>query len=91
MQRLASRRAIEPCNRDADLIREALFCHAPDINTITEIICTRPSSQIVSIKQTYEDRYNASLDHDISSKTNGTLKEVMCMAYEIFSCYIGTP
>ncbi|KAF3324318.1 annexin D7-like protein [Carex littledalei] len=75
--RLAYLRAIEPCNRDADLIKEALFAHTPNINMITEIICTRPSSQIVSLKRAYQAQYNTSIDHDVSNKTNGTMKEVL--------------
>ncbi|KAJ3705662.1 hypothetical protein LUZ61_009367 [Rhynchospora tenuis] len=77
MQRLAYLRAISPCNQDAEFIREALFGRNLNINKITEIICTRLSSQIVSLKQAYQSQYNTSLDRDISHKTNGTLKEVL--------------
>ncbi|KAJ4760409.1 Annexin-like protein [Rhynchospora pubera] len=75
--RLAYLRTIAPCNRDAEFIREALFGCNLNINMITEIICTRPSSQIVSLKQAYQSRYNTSLERDITYKTNGTLKEVL--------------
>ncbi|XP_015696640.2 annexin A13-like [Oryza brachyantha] len=75
--RVACLRASEPCVRDADIARDALFGRRLDGDVLVEVVCTRPSAEVASIRQAYQARYSASLERDVSSRTSGSLNEVL--------------
>lgn len=66
----------EASERDAEIIRAALFSSNADLNTIVEIICTRSTSELKSCEQTYQIMYNSKLEKDVSNKTKGSMREV---------------
>ncbi|XP_019710109.1 annexin D8 isoform X2 [Elaeis guineensis] len=86
--RVAYLRATEPPERDAEIVRGALFGQSLDPDTLTEIICTRSSLELSAAKQAYQARYNSNLERDVSSKTIGSLKEVL-LAVLNSNCYDG--
>ncbi|EEC84465.1 hypothetical protein OsI_31100 [Oryza sativa Indica Group] len=75
--RVACLRASEPCVRDADIARDALFGRRIDGDVLVEVVCTRPSGEVALIRQAYQARYSASLERDVSSRTSGSLNEVL--------------
>ncbi|XP_073013688.1 annexin D6-like [Typha latifolia] len=77
LARVAYLRACEPSNRDAELIRNSLFGKNLDLDVLIEIVCTRSSSELISIKLAYHARYYSDLERDVSSKTNGNIKEIL--------------
>lgn len=76
MQRVVYLCVSEPFGRDAEIIRGALFGRRLDPNTLTEIICTRSSSELRILMGAYRSRYNAELKQDVSYRISGILKEV---------------
>ncbi|XP_038975873.1 annexin D7-like [Phoenix dactylifera] len=86
--RVAYLRASEPPERDAEIVRGALFGQSLDPDTLTEIICTRSSLELSSAKQAYQAQYDSNLEQDVSSKTIGSLKEVL-LAILSLNCYNG--
>ncbi|XP_010261245.1 PREDICTED: annexin D6-like [Nelumbo nucifera] len=75
--RLVYLRMSEPQERDAEIVRFALFGGDVDLSTLTEIVCTRPSKDLHSIKQAYRPRYNSDLEHDVSLKIGGGFREIL--------------
>ncbi|XP_020255451.1 annexin D7-like [Asparagus officinalis] len=67
----------EPHNRDAEIIRRTFSGRSLDLSILTEIICTRSSSDLRIVKEAYHSRYNADLRQDISYKMSGILKEIL--------------
>ncbi|KAF0913201.1 hypothetical protein E2562_020364 [Oryza meyeriana var. granulata] len=86
--RVACLRASEPCVRDADIARDALFGRRLDGDVLIEVVCTRPSGEVVLMKQAYQARYSASLEREVSSRTSGSLNEVL-LAFLSSSGYHG--
>lgn len=70
-------RVSEPHERDAEIVRGALFGSSLDVDTLTEVICTRPSTELRNVREAYRSRYMSGLDEDVSFKINGSLKEVL--------------
>ncbi|KAA8546843.1 hypothetical protein F0562_003233 [Nyssa sinensis] len=70
-------RITEPQERDAELVRDALFGWRVNLNTVIEVASTRSSSELHFIKQAYSCRYNSNLEQDIAQKTDGTFKEIL--------------
>ncbi|KAJ0975092.1 hypothetical protein J5N97_017057 [Dioscorea zingiberensis] len=77
LSRVANLKMNDHCIRDAEIINHALFGTNLDSNTLTEIICTRSSSELEAIKQAYCDRYNSHIEKHVSDKSNGSFREVL--------------
>lgn len=79
VQRAAYLRMIEPQERDAEIVRNSLFGNGSSVNlnTLIEIACSRPSSELQCIKQAYRSRYNSDLEQDVTTKINSGFKEVI--------------
>ncbi|KAJ8619170.1 hypothetical protein MRB53_015356 [Persea americana] len=75
--RAAYLRLREPHERDAEIARGALFGGIVDVDTLTEIICTRPSTELRAVRQAFRALYNSNVEQDITLKTNGNLKELL--------------
>ncbi|CAL5323876.1 unnamed protein product [Camellia sinensis] len=61
--------------RDAEIVREALWGWRVNLSTVIEVVSTRSSSELHSIKKAYSFRYNSEIEEDIAHKTNGNFKE----------------
>ncbi|KAI7993034.1 Annexin D1 [Camellia lanceoleosa] len=63
---------------DAEIVRKALWWGwRVNLSTVIEVVSTRSSSELHSIKQTYSFRYNSEIEEDIAHKTNGNFKEIL--------------
>ncbi|KAL3527770.1 hypothetical protein ACH5RR_012426 [Cinchona calisaya] len=64
--------------RDAELVRDSLFgWNAVNLSVIIEVVCTRSSAELYSIKQAYRTCYGSNIEQDISQKTSGNFKEIL--------------
>ncbi|KAF5189236.1 Annexin a13 [Thalictrum thalictroides] len=78
LSRAAYLRMSEPHERDAEIIRDALYgARVVDLNTLIEVICTRSSLELQSIKQTYHSQYNSDIEQDVTLKAHGGFKEIL--------------
>lgn len=75
-QSLVLLRVSEPQDRDAEIVRDALFGGRLDLNSVIIVACTRSSLELHAIKQAYRIRYNSDVEQDITLKTQGGFKEV---------------
>ncbi|KAF3968257.1 hypothetical protein CMV_007830 [Castanea mollissima] len=77
--RAAYLRMIEPRERDAEIVRNSLFGNGSSVNlnTLIEIACSRPSSELQCIKQVYRSRYNSDLEQDVTTEINSGFKEIL--------------
>ncbi|CAK9135423.1 unnamed protein product [Ilex paraguariensis] len=82
-------RMSEPQDRDAEIVREALFGGRVNLNVLIEVVCTRSSSQLHSIKQAYRVHYNSQIEQDIAQKITGSFKEILLAAVRSSQKYAG--
>ncbi|EFJ27741.1 hypothetical protein SELMODRAFT_94768 [Selaginella moellendorffii] len=68
---------LEPAERDAVLIRDAMKGLGTKDKTLIEIICSRTPSQLYYIRQAYQTKYHRSLDKDIQSDTSGDYRKLL--------------
>ncbi|OMO60828.1 Annexin [Corchorus capsularis] len=78
----------EPGVREAYIIKNALKGAVKDQKAITEIICSRTSSQIGQLKRHYFTNVGSSLEEDIESEVSGDYKKLM-LAFITTSRYEG--
>ncbi|KAK3011244.1 hypothetical protein RJ639_010699, partial [Escallonia herrerae] len=70
-------RISEAQEHDAAIARDAMFGWRVNLRNLIEVVCTRSSSDLNSIKQAYRVRYSSNFEQDIASKTAGSYKEVL--------------
>ncbi|EFJ12441.1 hypothetical protein SELMODRAFT_124402 [Selaginella moellendorffii] len=68
---------MEPAERDAVLLRDAMKGLGTKDKTLIEIICSRTPSQLYYIRQAYQTKYHRSLDKDIHSDTSGDYRKLL--------------
>ncbi|KAB5531739.1 hypothetical protein DKX38_018409 [Salix brachista] len=74
----------DPPGRDAMIVRQALRKDLLNLETATEVICSRTSSQIQVFKQHYYAKYGVHLEHDIELRASGDHKKLLL-------AYVSTP
>lgn len=67
---------MDPAERDAAFINEALKKETPDYKVIVEIVCTRTSEEFLAAKRSYQFQYKHCLEEDVASKTIGDFRRV---------------
>ncbi|XP_011000708.1 PREDICTED: annexin D5-like isoform X1 [Populus euphratica] len=70
--------------RDAIIVRQALIADILNLETATEVICSRTSSQIQVFKQHYYAKFGVHLEHDIELRASGDHKKLLL-------AYVSTP
>ncbi|XP_022734672.1 annexin D5 [Durio zibethinus] len=78
----------EPGARDAYIVKNALRGTVKDYKAVTEIICSRTSSQIGKLKRAYFTNFGTNLEDDIESEASGDLKKLL-LAFISTSRYEG--
>ncbi|KAG8382656.1 hypothetical protein BUALT_Bualt05G0100000 [Buddleja alternifolia] len=78
----------DPALRDATIIRKALSGDAIDLKAATEVICSRTTTQIQHLKQLYNARFHAYIEHDIEYQATGDHKQLL-LAYVSIVRYEG--
>jgi annexin D len=74
----------DPATRDAMILRQSLSGDRIDLTAATEIICSRTPTQIQTIKQIYNSRFGAYLEHDVTLHTSGDHQKVHCFCFPEF-------
>ena len=67
---------LEPVERDAAILRDALQGLGTKDTALIEIICSRPASQLEAIQRAYTSMYKRNLHADIASDTSGYYRKV---------------
>ncbi|CAJ1963062.1 unnamed protein product [Sphenostylis stenocarpa] len=68
---------MDPAERDAAFINEALKKETLDFKVIVEIACTRTSEEFLAVKRSYQFLYKHCLEEDVASKTNGDVRRLL--------------
>ena len=71
---------LEPAERDAAILRDALQGWGTTDTALIEIICSRTTSQLEAIQRAYTSMYKRNLYADIASDTSGDYRTV-CSSY----------
>ncbi|KAJ6373741.1 hypothetical protein OIU78_029430 [Salix suchowensis] len=74
--------------RDAIIVRQALMIDAMNLQTATEVICSRTPSQIQVFKQHYHAKFGIHLEQGIESCASGDHKKLL-LAYASMPRYEG--
>lgn len=67
---------MDPAEREATLINEALKKPTPDYKVIIEIACTKNPEELLAVKRSYQSLYKHSLEEDVASQTIGDIRKV---------------
>lgn len=67
----------DPAGRDAVILRQALSKDFINLEAVTEIICSRTSSQLQTLKQIYHSTFLNFLEHDIEQAASGDHKKIL--------------
>ncbi|KVH90837.1 Annexin [Cynara cardunculus var. scolymus] len=78
----------DPAGRDAKILSQALTQEVVNLETATEVICSRTSSQLQAIEQIYRAKYGTYLEHDIELQASGDHKKIL-LAYVRIQRYEG--
>lgn len=68
----------DPATRDAVVLRQSLSGDFINLEAATEIICSRTSTQIQTIKQIYHSMFGAYVEHDVAIQASGDHEKVNC-------------
>ncbi|XP_042495746.1 annexin D7-like [Macadamia integrifolia] len=63
--------------RDAEIVRGLLIGGNVDLNSLIEMVCTRTSLELQSIKKAYHSLYNSDMEQDLSLSIKGGFKEIL--------------
>ncbi|KAI4357441.1 hypothetical protein L6164_001389 [Bauhinia variegata] len=75
---------LDPATRDATALKQAINSPVPDLQAITEVICTRSPSQIRRFKEIYLSQFHSHLEKDIEVTAFGDHKKLLIQ-------YVTTP
>ncbi|KAI3706315.1 hypothetical protein L6452_23964 [Arctium lappa] len=67
----------DPAGRDAVILRQAFSQDFINLETATEVICSRTSSQLQTLKQIYHSTFGVYLEHDIELQASGDHKKIL--------------
>lgn len=73
---------MDPAERDATFINEALKKETPDYKVIIEIASTRTSWELLAVKRSYQFLYKHCLEEDLASQTTGDIRKVCIYNYK---------
>ena len=66
----------DPAGRDAVVLKEALTTDFISLETATEVICSRTSSQLQTVRQIYHSTFGTYLEQHIEYQATGDLQKV---------------
>ncbi|KAI3688267.1 hypothetical protein L1987_81978 [Smallanthus sonchifolius] len=67
----------DPAGRDSAILSEALSPGFINLEAVTEIICSRTSLQLQTLKQLYHSTYGTYLEHDIDLQASGDHQKLL--------------
>ncbi|XP_076906139.1 annexin D5-like [Bidens hawaiensis] len=63
--------------RDATILKEALYTGFINLGAVTEVICSRTSSQLQVLKQVYHSNFGTYLEHGIEQQALGDHQKIL--------------
>lgn len=66
----------DPATRDATILKKAMTKNYINLETVTEVICSRTSSQLQTLKQIYHSTFGTYLESDIELQATGHHEKV---------------
>lgn len=60
---------LDPVDREAVLVNQALNKRIPDYNVVIEITCTKTPEEVLTVKRAYQLRFKRALEEDVASYT----------------------
>ncbi|KAL4591298.1 hypothetical protein LXL04_004256 [Taraxacum kok-saghyz] len=67
----------DPAGRDAIILKQALTKGFINLEAVTEVICSRTSSQLQTLKQIYHSTFGTYLEHDIKVQATGDHEKIL--------------
>ncbi|KAK1435222.1 hypothetical protein QVD17_00983 [Tagetes erecta] len=67
----------DPATRDATILKKALTKNFIDLEAVTEIICSRTSSQLQAVTQIYHSTFGTHLVNDIRLQVSGDHQKIL--------------
>ncbi|KAM0045084.1 putative annexin [Helianthus debilis subsp. tardiflorus] len=67
----------DPAQRDANILRDSLSPGFIDLEAVTEVICSRTSLQLQTLKQIYHSTCGTYLEHDIELQASGDHQKIL--------------
>ncbi|XP_058079225.1 annexin D5-like isoform X1 [Magnolia sinica] len=68
---------LDPAERDATIVGQALTLTSLDLTALTEVICSRTPSEIRLFKKAYFQKYGSQIEDDLSLKTYFSHKKLL--------------
>ncbi|XP_021887431.1 annexin-like protein RJ4 [Carica papaya] len=68
---------LEPADRDAVFVHEAIKKHKIEYQVLIEISCTRSPEELFAIRRAYQVRYKLSLEEDVACHTSGDIRKLL--------------
>ncbi|CAO2837368.1 unnamed protein product [Amaranthus hypochondriacus] len=68
---------LDPIERDAILIHEALDKGKPNYSLVVEIVSTKLPEELLTVKRAYHKVYKRALEEDVASHTNGKIRKFL--------------
>ncbi|KMT14582.1 hypothetical protein BVRB_4g073520 [Beta vulgaris subsp. vulgaris] len=78
---------IDPVEREAILIFEALKKEKPDYNLVAEIVCTKSPEELLTLKRAYHKIYKHALEEDVASHTRGKVRNFLVGIVSTYKYY----
>ncbi|MFS7905679.1 putative annexin [Helianthus anomalus] len=66
----------DPAGRDAVILKQGLTRDFLNLEAVTEIICSRTSTQLLTLTQIYHSTFGSHLEHDIKRQASGDHEKV---------------
>ncbi|KAD5508804.1 hypothetical protein E3N88_16507 [Mikania micrantha] len=67
----------DPATRDATILKQGLTKNFTNLEAVTEIICSRTSSQLQAVMQIYHSTFGTHLEHDIRAQALGDHQKIL--------------
>ncbi|XP_076948136.1 annexin D5-like [Bidens hawaiensis] len=67
----------DPAGRDAIILKQGLTSDFINLEAVTEIICSRTSSQLQTLTQIYHSTFGTHPEHDIKYQTSGDHEKIL--------------
>ncbi|KAJ0806600.1 putative annexin [Helianthus annuus] len=67
----------DPAGRDAVILKQGLSSDFLNLEAVTEIICSRTSTQLQTLTQIYHSTFGSHLEHDIKRQASGDHEKIL--------------
>ncbi|KAJ0606041.1 putative annexin [Helianthus annuus] len=67
----------DPAGRDAVILKQGLTSDFLNLEAVTEIICSRTSTQLLTLTQIYHSTFGSHLEHDIKRQASGDHEKIL--------------